>query len=248
MSTDSEKQQGGRRMKNCSWCLWLGDKKIFNIRQLRESFDTDILVGYCKGGVLERWLYDAGEGAVLEKLKKLDEKGDIGAQLEFIFGVRPDPKPEKTEIKPREYPELPESVRLALMAVSGEYNGAASSYNSSFKPTSFRSIREWELEKGSYVKGSFAKGAFLNGSFRGISGSFSKGSFRGGSFWTGSFRLVKTSFSGSSFSVGSFRPTSGGSFRYFMGNAELTAEEYRRTRINLSSCPLNEHGYGIHRI
>lgn len=26
----------------------------------------------------------------------------------------------------------------------------------------------------------------------------------------------------------------------------ITEKEYRRTMINLSSCPLNEYGYGIH--
>lgn len=228
-------------MKACSWCLWIGSKKVFNIRQLRECFDTDVLIGYYKSGVLEKWLIEAEEKAVLEKVQGIDRGGDIASQLEFVFGVRPDPKPEpkKEEIV---YPEVVESVRLALLAVSGDYKGvflnSGSSFNGSFSPSSFRSIHEWEFENGSFNKGSFRKGSF---------NAFS-GSFRSGSFSGSSFRLVKTSFKSGSFSSGSFRFSSGGSFRYFIGEAEITAEEYKRTRINLSSCPLNEHGYGIHRI
>lgn len=211
-------------MKDCSWCLWISSEKVYNIRQLRENFDTDVLLGYYKSGVLEKWLIEAEENAVLEKVRNIDRDGDISSQLEFIFGVRPDPKPVKEE----PMPEISESVRLALSAISEGYNGIFSSARSSglmgsFKPTSFRSIHQWEWE-------------------------YERGSFRKGSFKSGSFRLVKTSFKSSSFSSGSFRPTSGGSFRYFMGDAEITAEEYKRTKINLSSCPLNEHGYGIHRI
>lgn len=227
-------------MKACSWCLWIGSEKVYNIRQLRENFDTDVLLGYYKSGVLEKWLIEAEEKAVLEKVQGIDRNGNIASQLEFVFGVRPDPKPVKEE--PVVYPEVTESVRLALLAVSGEYKGVffngGSSFNSSFMPSSFRSIHEWEFENGSFSKGSFRKS-----SFNAFSGSFTKGSFG-----SGSFRLVKTSFKSGSFSIGSFRPSSGGSFRYFIGEAEITAEEYKRTRINLSSCPLNEHGYGIHRI
>lgn len=243
-------------MKSCDWCLWLGNEKIFNIRQLRENFDTAVLVGYYLGGGLERWLSDAGENAVLAKVREIDRSRDIGSQLEFIFGVRPDPKetaaPEYKAIEQaHEYHEVAESVRLALAAVSEDYSSFVSSYNSSFRPTSFRHAFEWEFEKSSFRSGSFRIGSFRAGSFR-------KGALKAGSFRTGSFRLVrlgfgKSSFRSSSFRIGSgvsgsFRPTSGGSFRFFMGDAEITQEEYKRTKINLSSCPLNEYGYGIHRI
>ena len=101
-------------MKSCDWCLWLGNKKIFNIRQLRENFDTAVLVGYYIGGGLERWLNDAGETAVLEKVKGIDRNGDVGTQLEFIFGVRPDkketPAPEYEKITAHEL--LPSYLRL----------------------------------------------------------------------------------------------------------------------------------------
>lgn len=249
--------QGGTGMKRCDWCLWLGDEKIYDVRKLRENFDTPVLVGYYLGGGLERWLSDANETAILEKIREIDRCRDIGSQLEFIFGVRPEPKetpaPEYKAIEQaQEYHEITESVRLALAAVSGDFS-AASSYNSSFIPSSFRSIFEGEFEKGSFRSGSFRVGSFIWGSFRKLMLKKAGGSFR-----TGSFRLVRLSYGISSFKnnsfrfgsgvSGSFRPTSGGSFRFYMGNAEITQEEYKRTKINLSSCPLNEYGYGIHRI
>ncbi len=243
-------------MKSCDWCLWLGSEKVFDIRKLRENFDTAVLVGYYLGGGLENWLSDAGETAVLEKVREIDRTRDIGTQLEFIFGVRPDkketPTPDYEKInEAKEYhEEVAESVKLALAAVSSEapqfLSSFSSSYNSSFTPNSFTTERI--LRSGSFINGSFRTGSFTVGSFKTGYASFRYGSFRSGSFRSGSFRLVKTSFSGGSFTAGSFRMDANGSFRYFMGEAEITKEEYRRTRINLSSCPLNGYGYGIHKI
>lgn len=260
-------------MKSCDWCLWLGNEKIFNIRQLRENFDTAVLVGYYIGGGLERWLSDAGETAVLEKVKEIDKNKDIGTQLEFIFGVRPDkketPAPEYEKIEAsREYHEVAESVKLALMAVSDSYSEIVSSFSSSFLSSfgsgsggmvsSFRKTFEREI-RGSFGGGSFKNSSFTVSSFR--VGQFRRsnyrtGSFSGGSFKGGSFRLVKYNFGygkgsfsfGSGSMRGSFRMTSEGSYRFFLGDAEITREEYKRTKINLSSCPLNAYGYGIHRI
>ncbi len=231
-------------MRNCSWCLWLENHKIFNIRQLREHFDTPVLVGYYLGGGLERWLSDAGENIVLERVRGIDRNGDIGAQLKWAFGVNPT---EKENAPKMILPDFPRSVRLALAATktgvccNGSFIGG--SFTSSF-------VRGGSFAAGSSFKSSFKAGSFSIGSFRGYSfgnGSFTAGSFRAGSFSGSSFRLVKTSFTGS-FS-GSFRQGgSGGSFRFYYGETELTKEEYKRTKINLSSCPLNAYGYGIHRI
>lgn len=242
-------------MKSCSWCLWLNDKRIFNIRQLRENFDTPILVGYYLGGGLERWLSDADETAVLGKVREIDRSADIGSQLEFIFGVRPEKKetttPEYSAIeKAQEYHEISESVKLALAAVSGDYS-SFSAGSGSFMPASFRHAFEWEFENGSFRSGSFRVGSFRTGSFRKAfltaGGSFRlvKYSF-GGSFSAGSFKIG--SFRFGSGGMGSFRPSSMGSFCFYMGNVQITQEEYKRTKINLSSCPLNAYGYGIHRI
>lgn len=259
-------------MKSCSWCLWLGNEKIFNIRQLRENFDTAVLVGYYLGGGLERWLNDAEETLVLAKVKEIDRSKDIGTQLEFIFGVRPDKKetaaPEYEKIeKSCEYHEVAESVKLALLAASEDYTEVFSSFGSSFSfgsgsgfiSSGFKLGFERELRTGSFSVGSFRKGSFRIGSLG--RRNFGTGSFRTGSFKSGSFRLVKYSFAfgsgsfsfrggsfGSGISSGSFTVASGGSYRFFMGNTEITREEYKRTKINLSSCPLNAYGYGIHRI
>ena len=231
-------------MRNCSWCLWLENCRIFNIRQLREHFDTPVLVGYYLGGGLERWLSDAGENAVLERVREIDRNGDIGGQLKWAFGVNP---PEKENGPKVILPDYPREVRLALAATktgvscNGSFIGG--SFRSSF--TAGGSFRASSMKSGSFNIGSFKGYSFAKGSWRG--GSFTMGSFRTGSFAGSSFRLVKTSFSGS-FS-GSFRQGgSGGSFRYYFGETELTKEEYKRTKINLSSCPLNAYGYGIHRI
>lgn len=201
-------------MKNSNSCLFLNGVKAYNIRQLRENFDTDIIVGYLLGGGLTQWLFEIGETEILKRVREIDlAGGDFDRKLEFIFGVKPDPKPQKIV-----FPNIPREVRLAVFAAkeNGFDVGDTSSYK---KPESVTS-------------------------FSGSAGSFVRGSFS-----SGSFRLVKTSFFfGSGGLSGSFRPTSGGSFSFFMGKTQLTAEEYQRTKINLSSCPLNEYGYGIHRI
>lgn len=247
-------------MRNCSWNLWLDNCRIFNIRQLREHFDTPVLVGYYLGGGLERWLSDAGENAVLERVREIDRNGDIGEQLRWAFGVNPVEKENGPKVI---LPDYPRSVRLALTAtktgVSCNGSFVGGSFRSSFVAgNSFRAGSSFSAESSFTAGGSFRtalSGSFVSGSFKGYSfgkgswrgGSFTMGSFRTGSFSGSSFRLVKTSFSGS-FS-GSFRQSgSGGSFRFYFGDTELTREEYKRTKINLSSCPLNAYGYGIHRI
>lgn len=231
-------------MRNCSWCLWLENHRIFNIRQLREHFDTPVLVGYYLGGGLERWLSDAGENAVLGRVREIDRDGDIGAQLKWAFGVNP---VEKENAPKMILPDFPRSVRLALTATK-----TGVSCNGSFVGGSFTSsfVQGNSFTAGSSFKSSFTAGGSFSSLF--AAGSSGIGSFRGysfgkGSFSGSSFRLVKTSFTGS-FS-GSFRQNgSGGSFRFYYGDTELTKEQYKRTKINLSSCPLNAYGYGIHRI
>ena len=235
-------------MKNCSWYLLLRGKKIYNIRELRESFDTNAVTAYYCGGGLWSWLTELGEKEILTRLEKIDSKSDIGGQLEFIFGVRPEP-PEP----------MPEAPRIPTDSRETAPSALPSSYHGSFKPSSFR---KGSFHKGSFRKGSFQKG-LQSGSFRKTSfrkGSFRKGSFRKGSFvftsYKGAFAkgsFVKGSFKGGSFNKGSFKAGSfsGGSFMngvYYCceNGVVITEKEYRRTMINLSSCPLNEYGYGIH--
>lgn len=235
-------------MKNCSWYLLLRGKKIYNIRELRESFDTNAVTAYYCGGGLWSWLTELGEKEILTRLEKVDSKSDIGGQLEFIFGVRPQP-PEPTP----EAPHIPtDSQETAPSALPSPYRGSfirgsfrkGSFHKGSFRKGSFQkglqsgSFRKTSFRKGSFRKGSFRKGSFVLTSYKGAfaKGSFVKGSFKGGSFNKGSFKAG--SFSGGSFMNGIYYCCENG--------IVITENEYRRTMINLSSCPLNEYGYGIH--
>ena len=331
-------------MKNCSWYLWLNGRKIFNIRQLRENFDTPLLTGYFLGGSLLKWLSDLGEYAVLKRLSTIDTSRDIGTQLEFAFGVSPDrkhaleaPAPELTipadnkEVSGApvfaassfgsvsSFPGLPEgsfsalaessftalteSSFAAFMSAVGSFASAVSSsgsftalYESSFAyivGNAFAAKFTSSFNMSSYSFGSYAalvSGQALNiassaqfgsmSSFMtlfgqnmyGFGGSFSLSSFSFGSFshffgkygqftlgsfggsLTGSYaawlsRLFALTRGGSFGSFGSFGNIGmffgEGSFRYSDNGAVITAEEYHRTLINLSSCPLNAYGYGI---
>ena len=312
-------------MINCSWYLWLRGRKIFNIRQLRENFDTPLLTGYFLGGSLIKWLSDIGEYDIIQRLSSVDKSGDIGRQLEFAFGVSPDPhdplsEPEIPE-QPDVVPEITVSAEKAgvteIPVFTGSFYGTSSfsglsessfaaafagSIASSFTMTaesSFTSIVGSAFaarftssfsgfELGSYS--AFVSGQALNiassgfassgSSFwflfgqnllnKGFFGSFSLSSFNFGSFYWlfgkygnlfgssggsfyGSFGLALMKllalYGGSFGSFGSFGNIGEffgeGSFRYNAAGVTITAEEYHRTLINLSSCPLNAYGYGI---
>ena len=121
-------------MRNCDWYLWLNGKKIYNIRDLRENFDTAVLAGYFLGGSLMKWLSDIGEFTIVKRLTTIDLNGDIGSQLEFAFGVSPDKKiPADTEIKPL-YPTsdiivpASEAGLPEVIVYSGSFRGAAGSF------------------------------------------------------------------------------------------------------------------------
>lgn len=337
-------------MNNCSWYLWLRGRKVFNILQLRENFDTALLTGYFLGGSLMKWLSDIGENDILRRLSSIDKSGDIGKQLEFAFGVSPDPhdplsEPELPVPEPETVPELSvpaEKTGMTEIPVfTGSFYGASSFFGlsessftaafagsiassftslftktaessffaaftggvgssfSSFNISSFASIvgnalaAQFTSSFSSFNMSSYS--AFVSGqalniassgfassgssfSFlfgqnwlnNGVYGSFSLSSFNFGSFsWLlgkygnifgssggsfyGSFGLALLRllglYGGSFGSFGSFGNIydffGEGSFRYNAAGVTITAEEYHRTLINLSSCPLNAYGYGI---
>ena len=265
-------------MKNCSWYLWLNGRKIFNIRELRENFDTAVLSGYFLGGSLMKWLSDLGEHSIMKRLSAIDMNGDIGMQLEFAFGVSPDKKTEHgTEIRPENPPrELPVSASELGFDEAAVFCGAASSFSAFSEAvsvpataSSFHSFAETASSFGmnsSYA--AFVSGQAINiiqssgGSFRSLfetAGSFSFGALSGGSFshylssykgfYAGSYLLSSLSGSLFAFSSGMYALLAGsigeGSFVCMANGITVTAEEYRRTLINLSSCPLNAYGYGI---
>lgn len=304
-------------MKNSSWYLWLNGQKIYNIRQLRENFDTALLTGYFLGGSLMKWLSDIGEADILKRLSGIDTSGNVGEQLEFAFGVVPDKKPEPPEPVVTVTAELTDTANdgktVEIPIYTGSFYGAVSSYYglaeslsdtvSSFSPeSSFAAIVGNAVT--SQVRSSFtgfdtsSYSAFVTGQALNISSSFSfgsgssfsalfaenlfkfgiVGSFTGSSFNFGSFGYLFGKYSqftagsftlGGSYAFGSFLLSmfrymrlSGsfgsfgnidmffgeGSFRYSAAGITITAEEYHRTLINLSSCPLNAYGYGINLI
>lgn len=317
-------------MRNCGWYLWLNGKKIYNIRELRENFDTAVLSGYFMGGSLMKWLSDLGEYTILRRLSDINTEYDIGTQLEFAFGVSPDKKiPADAVIKPL-YPVSDISISASETGVhevvmfSGSftpfanssfsvYSDIVSSFNSAVgssftsltessfggftftgeTASSFGSVSSYaafvsgqalnmiqssgssfsfnfsKLFGLSGAAGSFANmlgGSFLNmmwwSEFFGSYGNRAGGSFRSlfaySKWLNGSYKGIYTgSFLLSLLGGGSFMMSSGmygslpeaffgaGSFSFTVGGVTITAEEYRRTLINLSSCPLNAYGYGI---
>ncbi len=249
-------------MRQCGWSLLMGEARVFNIRQLREHFDAALVTGYLLGGTLERWLAEAGETEILTRVGEIDYSADLGGQLEFIFGVRPEKKT-----------ELPENILKALSARKKTDPPKTAFCCSSFKASSFRSGSA-RTSSGSFrlVRfygsgyghvGSWRSTSWHVGSWRNVywrsafwyAGSWHVGSWRAGSGYMFRTYLGSASWRGGSWKTGSGgsfaglqKGSFGGSFRYFAGETEITEQEYRRTMINLSSCPLNEYGYGIHLI
>ena len=222
--------------------LFLNNKRVSDIRELRENFDTAVLVGYYLGGSLMKWLKSVGEEGILNRVNEINPNYDISEQLEFAFGVRPDKKAPKIMgvLKPSPVSERKEPPKKPFVPNFRDSNG---SFSSSFLASSF-------------LTGSFTSSftALLNTSYKGIfTGSFStffSTSFNTSFLLSGSFGGLSGSFTGGSFN-GSFPGgylNSEGSFVIKLGNAEVTETEYKKTMIILSSCPLNQYGYGINLI
>ena len=213
-------------MKNCSWYLCLCGRKIRNIRELRDNFDTAALTGYFLGGSLRGFLSEIGENDILDRLSCIDTNGDIGRQLEFAFGVVPTKRDltELTEISEAPVPAPVISIPAKKAAEAGLTNAMVVSDTavSSFSAvSSFRSYLPSVLtEAASSGYGISSYQAFLTGqavasSFSGLLGSYSFGAFGSigtSSFYAGSLGSYSfaalfgytTSFSASSFSVGSY--------------------------------------------
>lgn len=225
-------------MSNNDNFLFLNNKRIYDIRELRENFDTAVLVGYYLGGGLMKWLKSVGEEGILNRVNEINPNYDISEQLEFAFGVRPDKKAPKIMgvLKPSPVSERKEPPKKPFVPNFRDANG---SFSSSFFASSFLS--------GSFTS-SFT--ALFNTSYKGIlTGSFNT-SFNTSFLLLGSFGGLRSSFTGGSFN-GSFPGgylNSEGSFVIKLGNAEVTETEYKKTMIILSSCPLNQYGYGINLI
>ena len=251
------------------YCLWLNGKKAYTLQQLRASFDAEAVELYCLGGGLVRWLKDCGEQDIAEKVAQIDLSRSISRQLAEILGVdlpetdegsfqsaiTPKPTPSAAGSSFAASPSSFSDTYLPLGSFSSSFDTASFSFSAaytsffttSFLTTSFGgSEYEYEYESGSFTTNSFSlylssfftESAFFTGSFAFGSGSFTLGSFTTeyGSFFlgSGSFPLSLTSFSPQSFEspTAEKEPT------------PLTPQQ--KFRLNLSSCPLNRYGYGIH--
>lgn len=244
-------------MKNIDWYLLIGNKKISNIRQLRENFDTAVLVGYYLGGSLKKWLDEAGEASISKRIDEINPNYDISEQLEYAFGVRPDKRAPEALIRLRPEP-VTERKEPPKKPVIFNFRSSNGSFSSSFPLSSFMSS---SFNASSFLNSSFYDTSFLTTSFM---NNFYKGSFSvyssflsfslTGSFSTSFINLLSSSFTSSynvfAASSGSFTGSmnENGSFIFMIGEALVTETEYKKTMINLSSCPLNSYGYGINLI
>ena len=240
------------------YCLWLNGKKVYTLRQLRDSFDAEAVGLYCLGGGLARWLKDCGEPDTAEKVEQIDLSENISRQLAEIFDVE---LPEKEEqayesaaspqptytagcsftLPPSSLPDtsfFPGSFFTSFDTTSFNFSATYNSFfTTSFLTTSFGSYEyEYEYESGSFTTGSFSLyfSSFFS-EFAFSTGSFASGSFIFGSFipeW-GSFPMMLSSFSPESLEMS---PTA----------MPLTPQQ--KFELNLSSNPLNRYGYGIHLI
>lgn len=219
--------------------LWLGRKKIFSAKEIKENLDIASLRGYFLAGSLIPWLEaNGGEDYAAELSRISIDSPDLNERIASVFGNKKQKIP-------------------VIRFENGARYTAVKCTNSSFYAGSF--------PKSSFPAGSFQGGSFtlLLGSYRGI-GSY-KGFGSGIHEWEWEWLVRRGSFargSGGSFNnLGSF-----GSFRVFSvpGSglaAELASGSYRGVPVFMSSdeydrimyetlakCPLNRFGYGIHNI
>ena len=257
------------------YCLWLNGKKVYTLQQLRASFDAEAVGLYCLGGGLVRWLKDCGEQAAAEKVERIDLSKNISRQLAEIFGVDLPETPETKEqpyeplptakapafaangsfgISPSSLPETSFSTGSFETSFStSSFNFSAlytSFFTTSFLTTSFTSgyEHEYEYESSSFTTNSFS---LYQTSFSAeTAGLLSSGSFALGSFELGSFTFEHGSFtlgSGSfPLTLSSFSPKSAETTPTATAENTPPMTPQQKFELNLSSCPLNRYGYGIH--
>ncbi|MCM1054609.1 MAG: hypothetical protein NC394_03715 [Bacteroides sp.] len=273
------------------YCLWIGARKIYNLKQLKRHFDFDVVEMYLLGGGLSRWLRQCNEAETADAVDKIDLSEDISKQLSEVFSVKLPKGRSNTPVN------APESSR-SQAENNSSLPFAADKFGSFDLKSSFSApseIGSFNAEWGSFGSklgsfggqiGSFASASFnLNfyiGSFETSSfnlsgaGSFGSGAIYG-SFVSNSFRFYEyeyeynTSFSLGSFSAGSFTLEASAPSSFDTGSfginsidrsapcsgseyvpcpapasAQLSAEE--KIKLNISYCPLNRFGYGLHLI
>lgn len=209
------------------YCLWIGGKKVYDLKQLKENFDYDSVEIYCLGGGLARWLRQCGEVETAEKIEEINPSSDLSEQLAEIFD-QPNP------IKKLSFytdsacitPEISKGKLSSSFAASDVLsdNGSfatdrkADSFHLDFSfPSSYEisSFGGSSFEAATVYTGSSAA---LSTSFSLESSSFAATSF---SFISTSFNFITTSFLTSSFHEFEYEFETGGSFAVLGGSYSL---------------------------
>lgn len=217
---------GGNSLK---YCLWLYEKKVYSLAEVIENFDVDSLSAYLFGGSLGKWLRSIGCDEIAESVEKINLNSDVCRQLKSCFGLeaKADKNDVNTDFPIPEYALEYHPFDSAAAQTRHDDNSVSaakptlhidglSSFSASFSGSLGSLYSSFSLL--------YSSSAFLPGNF------MSGGSLTGGSY--GSFPLPVR--------------TSSGSYIIPQYHAEISEREYRQTMLNLSSCPLNSRGYGIH--
>lgn len=192
------------------YCLWIGGKKVYDLKQLKENFDYDSVEIYCLGGGLARWLRLCGEIETAEKIEKINPSSDLSEQLAEIFDQ---PNPTKKSLSDTDpvciTPEISKekfsSSFAANNAVSDSSSFAIDRETDSFN---FEILTPSSYEMSSFGGSSFEAAAVYTGSSTALSTSFS---LESSSFTTTSFNFISTSFN---FITTSFMTSSFHEFEY----------------------------------
>lgn len=281
------------------YCLWIGGKKVYNLKQLKENFDLESVEIYYCGGGLVRWLRLCGENETADRIEKIDASSDPTDWLAEIFSQ---PKPERKALPnvaasacaiknnngfdtsfTAEHvhtdgsliangkildsftgESLPPSSygTTSLNGISSMHTGSFEAFAASFSletasfslETASFSLTSFKLTSSSFGVSSFHEFEYeyeAGGSFNAAGGSFSLGSFGG---YKGSF--TDTSFMNTSFQIEEETGGTAVSGERKEGGADLEngGNEADITRLspnekilqNITACPLNRFGYGLH--
>lgn len=222
-------------MQKC--CLWIGGKKVSDLKGIRENFNITDVRGYYLAGTLTAWLKMSGYGREASLIDSIPKNTNPDKMLSDIFFGR---------YVPPVYHKVSENaIRVFNRNFGGGKNGSfGGSFNGSFARGNFKA---GSYKLGSYRLGSgrgyheyeyeFSKGSYRKGSYR--LGSYNRGSYKAGSYAFGSYSLGSYNFG----SFGSFNPFGRfGSFNpidYASGYTEFQLKVY------FTSEPMNLYGYGI---
>lgn len=209
------------------YCLWIGGKKVYGLKELKDNFDFGSVEVYCLGGGLSRWLRLCGESETAERVDKIDLSRDLSEQLAEIFDQ---PSPIKNPLSDTSCSCFNSKISREGSVSSFSENNALSDNGSFSVGEKTDSFNLEHFSPSSYEISSFGVSSFeeksvysgssiaLNTSFSLESSSFAAASFN---FLTTSFSLISTSFMSSSFHEYEYEFEAGGSFSALGGSYSL---------------------------